>query len=76
MCDVCSAEGIDFKFVNGPKDKLHNCKLFRVYIGQIARVKLCHLHDIQLFSMGENRFLKEHLCLAQLLSSQKSTFVD
>lgn len=73
MCDVCKEEKIDFKFRNGNRP-LHNCRLYRVYKSQVATVKLCHLHAIELFCIGENRFLENHPKLA--VSLHRSTSVS
>lgn len=76
MCDVCRAEGFDWNFHNGEKTDLHTGRLYRVYVGQVARVKLCHIHAIQLFNLGEMRFLREHLALAREVSEKKSVFLE
>lgn len=67
MCDVCTAEGIDTKFVNGNKVSSGKSYLYKVYQGRVAAVNLCKLHDIQLFVLGESRFLQEHIILAKVL---------
>lgn len=74
MCDVCKAEGRDWNFANGDKTRLANAKLYRVYVGRTAAIKLCHLHDIQLFVLGEQRFLKEHINLASNLFDKRSDY--
>ena len=71
MCDVCKLEGLDWVYSTGKK-KLISCKLYRVYRDQEAKVKLCQLHDIELFRYGESRFLSAHLKLARLLVSRSS----
>lgn len=74
MCDVCHEEDIDWRFRNGRKP-LHNCRLYRVYQGRVANIKLCHIHAIELFCIGENRFLANHPQLALMLhgSSRKQS---
>ncbi|MBT7608466.1 MAG: hypothetical protein HN576_01840 [Bacteriovoracaceae bacterium] len=75
MCDVCTSESIDWKFVNGEtKSALHQVKLFRVYKDKIASIKLCHLHGIELFVLGETRFLQNHLNLARDLAVSKKKY--
>lgn len=74
MCDVCSSEGIDWKFVNGTKDGLHQVKLYRVYKDKMAVCKLCHLHGIELFVLGEKRFIENHLNFARELAEKKGKF--
>ena len=76
MCDVCTSEGIDWSFANGSKHtKLTTAKFHNVYIGRVAQVKLCRIHDIQLFSLGEVRFLAAHISLAKTLVSKRSDFM-
>lgn len=73
MCDVCGAEGLDYKFANGEK-KLEKAYLYKVYVGQIAALKICRLHSIELFTKGETRFLKGHLPFAMSIASNKSQY--
>ncbi len=76
MCDVCVSEKIDWKFVNGSnKSELHPVKLYRVYKDKVAVLKLCHLHGIELFVLGETRFLQIHLSLARDLAMSKKKYV-
>lgn len=75
MCDVCQLEGIDPKFSNGEKATSSSAKLFRVYHGKIANVRMCHLHAIELFCIGENRFLANHIELASDLSQNRNKYV-
>ena len=75
MCDACTSENIDTKFVNGErKSTVHHVKLYRVYKEKIAVIKLCHLHGIELFILGETRFLENHLNLARELAVDKNKF--
>ena len=73
MCDVCSFEGLDWKFSNGEK-KLEKVYLFRVYLGQVAALKLCYLHSIELFTTGETRFLRNYLSFAINIAENKSQY--
>lgn len=72
MCDVCHEEEIDWKFNNGRKP-LHNCRLYRVYQARVANIKLCHIHAIELFCVGESRFLESHPLLAISLHNSKKS---
>ena len=63
MCDVCTKEGRDWKFHNG-SSTIETCRLYRVYEGREAKVKLCKIHSIELFCIGESRFLSNHPSLA------------
>ena len=69
QCDVCKVEGTNCVFANGRKGKITQAKLYRVYKGKVAKIKLCHLHDIELFMLGEFKFLKEHINLAMDICS-------
>ena len=75
MCDVCTSEKIDTKFVNGESHStVHTVKLYRIYKDKVALVKLCHLHGIELFVLGETRFLRNHLSLARELAVGKKKY--
>ena len=73
MCDVCVTEGIDWKFKTGNK-RLQKAKLYKVYVNQVATVNVCHIHSIELFNIGERRFLNNHLPLAMKMATEKSNF--
>ncbi|MGZ3787386.1 MAG: hypothetical protein ACXVLQ_02620 [Bacteriovorax sp.] len=68
MCEVCHAEGEDYLFRNGPKKVLTTNNLYKVFKNAVAPIKLCHIHSIELFHMGERRFLKEHLRFSRSLA--------
>ena len=78
MCEVCQVEGKDPKFVNGIKNVSIPNKLFRVFKDKIADVRLCHIHSIELFMLGETRFIKNHISFARALSkkTKKSDSLD
>ena len=67
MCEICISEGKDTSFVNGPKDLITTSQLYKVYKNSVAPVRLCYIHSIELFMLGEKRFLKEHLSFARAL---------
>lgn len=75
MCDVCHQEEIDWKFKNGSKST-QTCRLYRVYKGQSTPIKLCHLHAIELFCIGESRFLESHPRLAMSLHANSRSTSD
>lgn len=70
MCEVCRAEGVDYLFKNGPKKFLTNNNLYKVFKNAVAPIKLCYVHTIELFHLGERRFLREHLIFARSLASR------
>ena len=70
MCEICQSEGKNTKFLNGPKNTILTYPLYKVYKGSIANVKLCYIHSIELFVLGERRFLREHLTFAKSLASR------
>lgn len=74
MCAVCHIEDLDTKFFNGSRSQ-SEAQLYRVYVGQGARMILCHIHNIELFSVGESRFLSNHIKLVQDLSENKKNYV-
>lgn len=71
MCQVCKIERVDWKFLNGDKRPLSRASFYRVYVGEVKTVSLCYLHSLELFSVGESRFLEAHPGLA-LEFSKKS----
>ena len=73
MCEVCRAEGDDYLFKNGPKKYLRTNNLYKVFKYTVAPIKLCHIHSIELFHVGEKRFLKEHISFARSLAQKTKT---
>ncbi|MEC7277846.1 MAG: hypothetical protein VXV96_16100 [Bdellovibrionota bacterium] len=73
MCDCCSAEGRDASYRCGPQSKMVPARLYKVFVGRVASVKLCRLCDIHLFRSGETRFLAQNIQFAQTLVSSKSS---
>lgn len=67
MCEICISEGKDPRFVNGSKNHITTAQLYKVYKNSVAPVRLCYIHSIELFMIGEKRFLKEHLSFARAL---------
>ncbi len=78
MCEICKSEGKNTKFLNGSKDAIVSHQLYKVYRGSVASVKLCYIHSIELFMLGERRFLREHLSFARSLAnrSRKAEALD
>lgn len=78
MCDVCKVEGLDPKFVNGEKSIANASKLYRVFKDKVADIRLCHVHSIELFLIGEKRFVHEHIAFAKSLvkKTKKSDSLD
>lgn len=70
MCEICTSEGKDYRFLNGPKNHVVTQQLYKVYKGHTASVRLCYIHSIELFMVGETRFLKEHLSFARSLATR------
>lgn len=73
MCEVCRAEGEDYLFRNGPKKILTANNLYKVFKNSVAPVNLCHVHSIELFHIGERRFLREHIDFARGLASKNKS---
>lgn len=73
MCDVCRAEGQNYVFKN--KDtNLYKNRLYQVYRDGVAKITLCRIHDIELFRIGENRFLQNNLILASQMTRDNRFF--
>jgi hypothetical protein len=75
MCDVCESEGIDWRFKVGKNATLARGRLYNVYEGRAAYLSLCLIHDIELFMLGEKKFINVHPKLAVKLASEKEKFV-
>lgn len=73
MCDVCNLKKIDWKFKCGEKP-LEGAKLYCVYVGKIARLTLCRIHSVELFAVGEIRFLHRYIELAIDLNQNKRKY--
>lgn len=70
MCEVCKAEGQDMAFKNGDRMNIYKNSLYKVFKDSVADIKLCHVHSIELFTLGETRFLREHLLFARVLAKR------
>ncbi len=64
MCQVCKLEGVDWKFRNGEKQSISRGIFYRVYEGELKVVHLCKICSVELFHVGETRFLSKHPLLA------------
>ena len=73
MCEICKAEGEDYLFKNGSKKMLTCNFLYKVFKDSVAPIKLCHVHTIELFHLGERRFMREHIDFARILSTRAKT---
>jgi hypothetical protein len=72
MCDCCKAEGRNVRQRCGDGTQMRTARLYKVYVGRVASIKLCRLCDIQLFRGGESRFLEANIRFAQNLFSSKA----
>lgn len=73
MCDVCNLDKIDWKFKCGEKP-LEVAKLYCVYVGKTANLTLCRAHSVEIFAIGEIRFLRRYINLAIDLNSNKRKY--
>lgn len=70
MCEVCKSEGRDYLFVNGTKSYIYTNNFYKVFKKSVASAKLCYVHSIELFMIGEKRFLQGHLSFARKLATR------
>lgn len=70
MCEICKSEGQDYRFKNGSKLLVTTQQLYKVYKNAVAPVRLCYVHGIELFMLGETRFLQEHMPFARNLATR------
>jgi hypothetical protein len=75
MCEVCELEGIDWEFRNGERAPVRT-RFYRVYVGDVTDVNLCFLHSIELFRIGETRFLEAHVDFAISLHTKRRSRND
>ena len=72
MCDVCKAEGRDFRLSCGLHAVTREAKIYRAFVGKVITVKVCRICDIQLFKLGEMRFLQNNVQFSHHLVSTRS----
>ena len=70
MCDVCKKNKIDYRFLNGKKSHLFPSQFYQIQVGKVSILRLCFLHDVELFHLGERRFLNQHKSVVPLLKSR------
>lgn len=70
MCDFCKAEKRDWRFSNGKDARLYKTKLYRIFKDSSVPVTLCYLCLIDLFCLGEKRFVTRSIPLLRSLSSK------
>ena len=76
MCEICKSEGQDYRFRNGDKAFLSTQQLYTVFKDSVAPVRLCYIHGIELFVLGEKRFLHEHIPFARNLAYRSKKSLD
>ena len=76
MCQACVAKKRNWTFANGKQAKLHHHRLYRIYQGRTANVRLCRLCSIELFMLGENRFLVNNPALARQMAVERHIFAS
>ena len=72
MCEICKLDGVNYLFKNGPKKNLTSNYLYKVFKDMVAPIKLCHVHSIELFHVGEKRFLSAHLNYAHAVATRSN----
>ncbi len=75
MCEICQSEGRDAKYMNGDKPTQMHAKLYRVFKDKVAPIRICHVHNIELFSFGETSFIRRHINFAYYLSKRGTRIV-
>jgi hypothetical protein len=73
MCEVCDIEKIDTFKRNGSLIT-KTAKLYTVLVDEVMTVDLCKLHNIQLFTCGEERFLKKNPMFSQIIQVHNKIF--
>ena len=70
MCEICKVDGNNYLFRNGDKKKLTGNFLYKIFRDKVAPIRLCHIHSIELFRIGEKRFLMQHLNYARSIAKR------
>jgi len=70
MCEICKVDGNNYLFRNGTKTKLTGNYLYKIFKDKVAPIRLCHIHSIELFHIGEKRFLMQHLNYARAIAKR------
>ena len=73
MCDACRAQGQNYVYKNRDSSLFKN-RLYQVYRDGVAKLTLCRIHDIELFRVGEFRFLENNLTLANQIAGNNAFF--
>jgi hypothetical protein len=76
MCHVCRITQQNTAVLNGRKPLSVPVKLYTFYHQHRARLVLCHYHSVELFKLGERRFLMEYVRLAQDMQVNKQDYVE
>lgn len=56
MCDCCQKHDINTLTRNG-NENTYQCRLYSSYGSENTPLNLCRLHSIELFKLGESRFV-------------------
>jgi hypothetical protein len=76
MCEVCKTHGINPLFANGNKSTMIKNHLYKVFKNSSPVITLCYIHSIELFSLGERRFLLNHINFARKLTQKNKVASD
>ncbi len=71
MCDICNAQGVDFRKWNGHRSAIISNRFYSTANSQVSSLNLCYLHDIELFSIGERRLIEKYPVLLRELGTSK-----
>jgi|GEM_PF-452547 len=74
MCEVCRFEGTDYRQLKFPKTKLFMRNLYTVLKQETLSLVLCYVHEIELFAIGEPRFMEIHPNLLRAISKKPQLF--
>lgn len=72
MCDICKSKNIDPKFINGDKYQVFNRRVYTLFKDRVVPVRLCFVHDVELFLLGERRFAEAYPQVVLNINSKRS----
>lgn len=73
MCDVCKIKNLNPYILNGNKPTRLQQKLYRFFKDNVANLSLCYVHSIELFGLGERRFITKYPYLVREVTSKTYT---
>ena len=75
MCDVCRSCKMDIQQINGKYTALTIVTIWS-FFEDIAQIKVCYFHGVEIFMIGETRFFHAYPELAADIRVNKNKYTD